>query len=158
MSVEPRDVVDDVAARREHDGRRAHPGRAAREGVVGVPGDPARTTYAADRLLGEPLAGEAVGVPELGYARVGEDIAVPGRARVAGEHRQPDGEHLELRVRMGVEDVRADPTGPQEADASGRADEDDQARLAGALVERPLQLSDRVQVREVPRRNRRGAA
>jgi len=35
---------------------------------------------------------------------------------------------------VGVEDVRADPTGPQEANASGGADEHDQARLAAELL------------------------
>ena len=51
-------------------------------------------------------------------------------------------------MRVGVEDVRADPTGPQEADASGGAEEHDQSWLIGRFLERGLQLADAVQVGE----------
>src|SRR5437867_3339972 len=64
------------------------------------------------------------------------------------KHRQPDGVDGQLRVRMSVEDVRADPTGPERAGASGRGDEQDQAGLAGALVEQRAQLTQVAQVHE----------
>src|SRR5437660_1417134 len=72
-------------------------------------------------------------------------------ARVAGEDRQPDRVNGELGVRVGVEDVRADPTGPELADASGRRDEQDQPWLAGMRVEQRAQLPDVAQIGEVPR-------
>src|SRR5205814_2905107 len=126
----------------------ARPGGVAREGVVGVPDDRAGAAEAAELLVGEPFAGDPVAVPELFHARVVEYVAVPGGAGVAGEHRQPDREHGQLRVRVRVEDVRADPTGPKEADASGRAEEHDQSWLIGRVLERGLQLADGVQVGE----------
>src|SRR5712691_7859369 len=52
---------------------------------------------------------------------------------------------------MSVEDVRADPTGPELADASGRRDEQDQPRLARARVEQRSQLPDVAQIGELPR-------
>src|SRR3954454_18457820 len=110
--LEAGDVVDDVAARGERLAWFACPGGVAREGVVGVPDDRARAAEAAELLVGEPFAGDPVAVPELLHARVVEYVAVPGGAGVAGEHRQPDREHCQLRVRVSVEDVRADPTGP----------------------------------------------
>jgi hypothetical protein len=42
----------------------------------------------------------------------------------------------------GVEDVRADPTGPQRADTSGGRDKQDQAWLAGAHIEQRAHLAD----------------
>jgi hypothetical protein len=47
---------------------------------------------------------------------------------------------------MGVENVRADPTGPERADASGGRGKQDQARLAGAHVEERAKLADVVQI------------
>jgi len=44
--LEPVDVVDDVAAGGEYSARLPCPGRARREGVVGVPDDPARSAEA----------------------------------------------------------------------------------------------------------------
>src|SRR6266853_2046238 len=89
---------------------------------------------------------ETLSMMSLPAARVVEDVAVPGGAGVAGEHREPDREHGQLRVRVRVKDVRADPTGPQGADASGGAEEHDQSWLAGRFLERGLQLADGVQV------------
>src|SRR5439155_7196683 len=65
------------------------------------------------------------------------------------KHREPDGVDRQLRVRVSVEDVRADPTGPERADASGRGDEQDQAGLAGTLVEQRAQLTQVAQVHEL---------
>src|SRR5205085_3337378 len=66
-------------------------------------------------------------------------------------------EHLQLRVRVGIEDMRADPTGPEGAHASGRADDHHQPWLVRCAVERTLQLADRVQVGERVR-SRRGVS
>src|SRR3989442_6845315 len=83
-------------------------------------------------------------------ARVVEHVRVPGAARVAWEDGQPDRVDGELRVRVSVEDVRADPTGPKLADTSGRRGEQDQPRLARARVKQRSQLPDVAQIGEVP--------
>jgi hypothetical protein len=121
------------------------------EGEVGVPDDVAGCAEAAGRVVGEPAAGEAGAVPEADDARVVEHVRVPGAARVTGEHRQPDRVHGQLRVRVGVEDVRADPTGPERADTSGGRDEHYQPRLAGAVLNSERRLADVAQVGELPR-------
>jgi hypothetical protein len=144
--VESAGVVDDVAAAREHAARLAPPTRGLAEGQVGVPDDVAGPAEAAGRVVCEPAAGEAGAVPEADDARVVEHVRVPGAPRVAGKYRQPDRVHGQLRVRVRVEDVRADPTGPERADASGGRDEQDQAWLAGAGVEQRAQLADVTQV------------
>jgi hypothetical protein len=104
---------------------------------------------AAERAIREPLAGESRSVPEADDARVVEHVRVLGAARVTGKNR-PDRVDGELRVWMSVEDVRADPTGPELADASGRRDEQDQPLLARARVEQRSQLPDVAQIGELP--------
>src|SRR5919197_1728243 len=59
-----------------------------------------------------PAPGEPGAVPEADDAWVVVHVCVPGVAGVAGEHRQPDRVHSQLRVRVGVEDVRADQLAP----------------------------------------------
>ncbi len=83
----------------------------------------------------EPDGEELISVPEIGHARVGEDPRVEGRAAIAGEDGHPDREDVELRVRVLVEDVLADPTGPGAAGWSGGRDEQDESWDVLALVE-----------------------
>ena len=151
MLLEPVRVVDDVAAGGEEARGFELPACVSGECEVGVPDDVAGPAEAAKRVIREPLAGQSGSVPEADDARVVEDVRVPGAARVTGEDRQPDRVDGELRVWMSVEDVRADPTGPELADASGRRGEQDQPRLTGAGVEQRAQLPDVAQIGEVPR-------
>jgi hypothetical protein len=89
-------VADDVAACGDGAaGFRMAPACGCLEGVVGIPGDVAAASAEAG------------------------DRAVNRTARVAVEHRLPDGEHPQLRVRVGDEDVLSDPTGPDATDRSG---------------------------------------
>src|SRR5438067_7030960 len=150
-------VIDDVATGCEQTAWLSLPVRRAGEREVGVPVDVARAADPACSVVGEPAAGDAIAVPEADDASVVEDVVVPGAARIAGQHRQPDGEHLQLCVRMSVEDVLADPTGPEEANTSGRAHQDDQPRLPGGAVEGRAQLPDVPEVREPVRRRGSGS-
>jgi hypothetical protein len=76
-------------------------------------------------------------------------VGIPGATRIARKHREPEGVDRQPCTRMSIEDVRADPTGPERADASGRGHEQDQARLAGLLVEQRAQLADVAQIHEL---------
>jgi len=143
-------VVDDVAAGGEEARGFELPACVSGECEVGVPDDVAGPAEAAKRVIREPLAGQSGSVPEADDARVVEDVRVPGAARVTGEDRQPDRVNGELRVRVGVEDVLSDPTGPELADASGWRDEQDQPRLPRARVEQRSQLPDVAQICELP--------
>src|SRR5438128_2996786 len=90
MLLEPTGVVDDVAAGRKQARRFSLPACVCGECEVGVPNDVPGSAEAAERASREPLAGESEAVPEADDARVVEDVRVPGAARVAWEHRQPD--------------------------------------------------------------------
>src|SRR5947207_8030552 len=125
MLLQPVGVVDDVAAGREQPRRFSLPACVCGECEVGVPDDVPRPAEAAERAVREPLAGESGSVPEADDAGIVEDVRVPGAARVTGEHGQPDRVDGELGVWMSVQDVCADPTGPDLADASGRRGEQD---------------------------------
>src|SRR5207244_3074352 len=155
--LEPVGVVDDVAAGRKQARWFSLPACVCGECEVGVPDDVPRSAEAAERAVREPLAGELGSVPEADDAGIVEDVRVPGAARVTGEHWQPDRVDGELGVWMSVEDVCADPTGPDLADASGRRGEQDQPRLARTRVEQRAQLTDVAQVGELPRAARGSA-
>src|SRR5581483_1701070 len=96
------------------------------EGVVGIPDDSAETT---ELMCAEPAPGDLGRVPEARDARVGEERGRDLRAGVAGVHRFPEHDHVQLRVRMSVEDVLSDPTGADAAGGSGWCDQKDERRL-----------------------------
>ena len=75
------------------------------------------------------------------------------RARVAGKHRLPENDHVQLRVRVSAEDVLSDPTGADATGGSGWGEQDTKRRLPGSGIERSLQLPDVPQLRR-----RRGLA
>src|SRR5439155_17965466 len=155
--LEPGGVVDDVAAGREQPRRFSLPACVCGECEVGVPDDVPGSAQTAERAVREPLAGESGAVPEADDAGIVEDVRVPGAARVTGEYGQPDRVDGELGVWMSVQDVCADPTGPDLADASGRRGEQDQPRLARARVVLRRQLPVAAQVGELPRAARGSA-
>src|SRR5436190_18069589 len=155
--LEPVGVVDDVAPGGDKARWNVLPACVSGECEVGVPDDVPGPAESAECAIREPFASESRAVPEADDAGIVEDVRIPGAARVTGEHRHPDREDSELRVWMSVEDVRADPTGPELADASGRRGEQDQPRLARARVEQRSQLPDVAQIVELPRAARGSA-
>src|SRR2546425_12813772 len=81
--LEPVGVVDDVAAGREQARWFSLPACVSGECEVGVPDDVPGPAEAAERALGEPLAGESGAAPDADDARGLEHARVPDAARVA---------------------------------------------------------------------------
>src|SRR5262245_56327695 len=84
-------AADDRITGGDGAGRGGGPGRRRLEGVVGVPDYvSAGAAQPCDRVLREPGAGDASGVPEVDGAGIVEHALVDRGARVAVEHGLPD--------------------------------------------------------------------
>ena len=128
-----------------------------------IPNDGALVEVEPDELLVllETSSDLLIGIPEMRDTRIRHQFRIPTFFGITEQHVEPDRGHLDVRVRIDLEDVRLDPTGPCHTYWSGRRQQKNQPRTTCAFVELCSQLIDRCDVGEGSqffRRCRLGAA